>query len=70
MQVTFCNGTIWAIEIKRGLSSALSPGFDSALEDLNPEKPFVVDGGDVRYRLKPEVEAIPLLGLQHELLGA
>jgi hypothetical protein len=48
----------------------LSPGFYSALEDLKPDKTFVVYGGDERYRLKPEVEAIPLLDLQRELLGA
>lgn len=67
--LTFRNGTSWAIEIKRGLSPVLSPGFYSALEDLKPNKAFVVYGGVERYRLKPEVEAIPLHELQQELLA-
>lgn len=67
--LTFRDGTRWAIEIKRGLSPVLSPGFYSALEDLKPDKTFVVYGGDERYRLKPNIEAIPLLDLQRELLS-
>ena len=66
--LTFRDGTSWAVEIKRGLSPVLSPGFYSALEDLKPDKTFVVYGGDERYRLKPEVEAIPLRDLQNCLL--
>lgn len=67
--LTFRDGKSWAIEIKRGLSPVLTPGFFSALEDIKPDQSFVVYGGDERYRLKPGVEAIPLLGLQAELLG-
>jgi len=67
--LTFRDGKTWAVEIKRGLSPTLGSGFFLALEDLKPDKAFVVYGGDERYRLKPEVEAIPLLELQEELLG-
>jgi len=67
--LTFRDGKTWAVEIKRGLSPKLSSGFFLALEDIKPDKSFVVYGGDERYRLKPEVEAIPLLELQRELLG-
>lgn len=66
--LTFRDGTNWAIEIKRGLSPILSPGFYSALEDLKPDKTFVVYGGAERYRLKPEIEAISLHELQQCLL--
>ena len=67
--LTFRDGKTWAVEIKRGLSPALSAGFYSALDDLKPAKSFVVYGGNERYPLKPEVEAIPLNELQRELLG-
>ena len=67
--LTFRDGKSWAVEIKRGLSPVLSAGFFTALDDLKPDKAFVVYGGDDRYRLKPEVEAISLLDLQRELLG-
>jgi len=67
--LTFRDGKTWAVEIKRGLSPALSAGFYSALDDLKPAKSFVVYGGNERYQLRPEVEAIPLADLQRELLG-
>ncbi len=68
--LTFRDGKSWAIEIKRGLSPMLSSGFFAALEDIKPDRAFVVYGGGERYRLKPEVDAISLLDLQRELLGA
>ena len=67
--LTFRDGKSWAVEIKRGLSPVLSAGFFMALDDLKPDKTFVVYGGEDRYRLKPDVEAISLLDLQRELLG-
>ena len=45
---------VWAIKVKRGLSVSLSKGFHSALEDLRPEKTFVVYSGEARYRLAPD----------------
>lgn len=67
--LTFRDGKSWAVKIKRGLSPVLSAGFFMALDDLKPDKTFVVYGGEDRYRLKPDVEAISLLDLQRELLG-
>jgi uncharacterized protein len=64
----FRTGESWAIEIKRGLSPDLKPGFFSALEDVKPEKSFVVYGGDERFKLKPDVEVIGLRLLQTALL--
>ena len=68
--LTFRDGATWAVEIKRGLSPALGPGFYSALADIKPARSFVVYGGAERYRLKPGVEAIPLQELQQELARA
>jgi len=66
--LTFRDGKVWAVEIKRGLTPVLSSGFFSALQDLKPNKAFVIYGGHERYRLKSQVEAIPLPDLQQELL--
>ncbi len=64
----FRNGESWAIEIKRGLSPDLSRGFYSALDDVKPTKSFVVYGGEDRFRLWPDIEAISLCLLQTTLL--
>lgn len=50
----------WAIEIKRSLSVALGKGFRNALEDLKPERSFVVTAGSDRYPVAENVEAIGL----------
>ena len=63
------NGETWAIEIKRGLSPVLKPGFFSAVEDIAPDKAFVVYGGQETYRLKPGIEVIGLTRLQELLLA-
>lgn len=65
----FRNGETWAVEIKRGLSPVLKPGFFSAVEDIAPDKAFVVYGGEETYRLKPGIEAIGLKSLQEALLA-
>lgn len=67
--LTFRDGSSWAIEIKRGLSPKLSPGFFSAHTDIQPAHSYVVYGGTERYRLRPDVEAISLTELQQLLLG-
>jgi len=67
--LTFRDGKTWVVEIKRGLVPVLSSGFFAALKEVKPDQAFVVYGGDERYRLKPDVEAIPLLDLQRELLS-
>jgi len=50
----------WAIEIKHSLSVALGKGFRNALEDLKPERSFVVTAGSDRYPVAENVEAIGL----------
>jgi predicted AAA+ superfamily ATPase len=64
------NGNLWAIEIKRSLSPKLERGFHSACADLNPVKKFVAYPGTERYRMADDIEAIPLLLLAEELRGA
>ncbi|MDP2806155.1 MAG: ATP-binding protein [Gallionellaceae bacterium] len=64
------DGRLWAIEIKRSLSPKLERGFHSACTDLNPVKKFVVYPGTERYRMAADIEAIPLPMLAAELRAA
>lgn len=60
----------WAVEIKKSLTAKPSRGFWNALEDLRPERAFVVHSGVDRYLLAPGVEAIGLRELTDELIAA
>lgn len=53
-------GRVWAIEIKRGLTARVTRQLRVALDDVKPERAFVVYGGDERYPLPGDVEAIGL----------
>lgn len=53
-------GKRWAIEIKSGLTPKLAKGFHNALEDIQPDKSFVVYSGNDRYPLTEETEVIGL----------
>lgn len=57
----------WAIEIKRGLAPRIGKGFRIALEDVKPDRAFVVYGGDDRYPVGGGVEVIGLRELALEL---
>ena len=50
----------WAIEIKRGLSGAPGRGFRNAVEDIRPERSFILTAGADRYPVAEKVEAIGL----------
>jgi len=50
----------WAVEVKLGLGAALGKGFRNALEDIKPERSFIVTGGSDRYPVAKDVEAIGL----------
>jgi predicted AAA+ superfamily ATPase len=65
----FRDQTRWVIEIKRGISPNITPGFHNALEDLKPDKSFIVYGGDDRFKVAANSEMISLPLLQAELLG-
>lgn len=57
----------WAIEVKRTPAPKLERGLRSALEDVRPERSFVVYPGDERYPLGKDIEAIGLPELCEEL---
>lgn len=59
----------WAIEIKHSLSPRPTRGFHNALEDLQPEKAFVVYAGTERYPLSREVEVIGVQEMAEVLRG-
>ena len=61
------DGRLWAIEIKRSLSPKVERGFHAACSDLNPVRKFVVYPGSERYRIADDIEAIPLQMLAAEL---
>ncbi|MBI2687247.1 MAG: ATP-binding protein [Acidobacteria bacterium] len=54
---------LWAIEIKRGLSSNPERSFYAACEDLKPAKRFLVNAGSERRALDRHTEAIGLQDL-------
>lgn len=61
------DGTLWAIEIKRSLTPKLERGFHAACTDLNPTRKFVVYPGTERYRIATDIEAITPAALALEL---
>lgn len=61
------DGRVWAIEVKRSSAPKLGRGMRSALDDLRPERSFVVYAGEERFRLAEGIEAIGLAELCAEL---
>lgn len=57
----------WAIEIKSGLSAKPRRGFYNAVEDIKPNRSFVVYAGEERYPVSEGVEAISLVDLVREV---
>ncbi len=51
---------LWAIEIKRGLTTRPGKGFHNARQDLKPARSFIVYPGDDHYAIEKGVEAIGL----------
>jgi uncharacterized protein len=64
------DGSLWAIEIKRGLSGKPERGFYQAIADLRPTRALLVHAGDDRYPISEQVEAIGLRLLAEELASA
>ncbi|MEJ1355785.1 MAG: ATP-binding protein [Candidatus Sedimenticola sp. (ex Thyasira tokunagai)] len=58
--LTWPDGSLWAVEIKRSLTPKVERGFHAACEDLTPTYKFVVYPGQERYRISADIEAIPL----------
>ena len=51
---------LWAIEVKRSLTSRPAKGFYIACRDLGPDKQFVVNAGLEQYPIDAEISAIGL----------
>jgi predicted AAA+ superfamily ATPase len=66
----WAHGREWAIEVKRTLTPTAGRGMRSAIEDLRPERSFIVYPGDERYRVAAGIEAIGLPELAAALSGA
>jgi len=60
---------VWAIEIKRGLTPAVSKGFHIARQDLSPRRSFIVYSGIDRYPISEDVEAIGIREMASMLAG-
>lgn len=58
---------LWAIEIKRGVAPKVEKGFHIALEDIKPQKAFLVYSGKDRYPKGEGMEAISLHEMAREL---
>ena len=59
----------WAIEIKRSVSAKLERGNHVALDDVQPQKAFVVYPGKDRYMKAEGIEAIGVYEMAEELQG-
>ena len=67
--LTWPNGNVWAVEIKRSLSPKVERGFHSACEDVQPQRRFVVYPGAERYPLAEELEVLSLTDMLAEVRG-
>lgn len=54
------DGDLWAVEIKRSLSPKLERGFHTACADLAPNRRYVVYPGKERYPIAQGIDAVPL----------
>lgn len=68
--LTWPDGAMWAVEIKRSLAPKVERGFHAACGDLSPVRKFVVYPGQDRYPLSADVEAISLPELASLVEGA
>lgn len=51
----------WAVEVKRSVAPKLTRGFFEACKDIQADRKFVIYGGNERYPLPNDTEAIGLL---------
>jgi predicted AAA+ superfamily ATPase len=63
----FRDGVQWAIEVKRNSVPTPRRGFHEAIKDLTPQRAMVVYPGIERYRIRENIEAIPLHDLLQEV---
>lgn len=58
--LTFPEGGLWAVEVKRSLAPKVERGFHHACEDLRPERRIVVYPGAEFFPLPNGIEVMPL----------
>ena len=58
---------IWAIEIKKSTAPKLERGFHLAVEDIQPNRVFVVYTGQERYPKSADIEVLCLREMAQEL---
>lgn len=58
----------WAVEIKRTTAPKLTRGFYAACEDVKPARKWVVYTGNERYRLRDNINMVPLPDLMEALV--
>jgi predicted AAA+ superfamily ATPase len=68
--LTWPDGREWTVEVKRALAPKMTRGLRSALEDIQPERSFLVYPGEDRFPLGEATEAISVAGLCREILAA
>ena len=61
------NKEVWAIEIKHGDPTRLGRGFFNAIQDIKPDRAFVVYSGDLAFPVKKNVIAIGIKELSEML---
>lgn len=65
--LSFQDGRLWAVEIKRGATPKVDRGFHEACRDLNPARKLVVCPTDEPFPLGDDVLAVPLAQLAQDL---
>ncbi len=68
--LSFPEGHLWAVEIKRSLAPRIDRGFHAACADLNPARRFVVYPGEESYAAGSETQVVSLPFLARLLAGA
>jgi predicted AAA+ superfamily ATPase len=61
---------LWAVEIKRGTAPRVEPGMRTALQDVRPDRAFLVYSGDERHPKGDGIEAIGVRELAEELAAS
>jgi uncharacterized protein len=62
-------GQTWAVDVKRSSTPSLSRNVHTAIEDVGPDRTFILYNGTERYRKSDGIEAVPLRDLMLELSG-
>ena len=68
--LSFPDGRLWAVEIKRSLSPRPERGFHAACTDISPARRFVVYPGEDTYSAGGDTQVVSLPALAHLLAGA